>query len=127
MDDSILKTANLQKLIDEVKGLLVESERRFRFLFEQSPDPVFLMEQNLIVDCNNACIKLLDYNEKKQLVGKKPRDISPEIQPDGISSAEKEKNFYETVYEKGHSKFEWIFQTHKGEPIWADVFITLIP
>jgi len=127
MDDSIIKNTNLQKLIDEVKDLLVESERRFRFLFEQSPDPIFLMEKNFIVDCNNACIRLLGYKETKQLFGKRPRDISPEIQSDGITSTDKEKNFYEKVYEKGHSNFEWIFQTFNGESVWAEVFITLIP
>lgn len=127
MDDSVTKNVNLQALIDEVKGLLVESERRFRFLFEQSPDPIFLMEQNKIIDCNTAASSLLANKEKGLLIGKRPSDLSPEIQPDGIPSADKERQFYEKVYERGHNNFEWVFQTSEGEPVWSEVFITIIP
>ncbi|HON84696.1 MAG TPA: PAS domain S-box protein [Syntrophorhabdaceae bacterium] len=127
MDDSVIKNVSLQTLIDEVKGLLVESERRFRFLFERSPDPIFLMEKNIIIDCNYAAINLLNYNDKELLIGKRPLDISPEIQPDGISSADKESQFYTKVYEKGHANFEWVFQTSQCNQVWADVFITLVP
>ncbi len=127
MDYPVTKNVNLQKLIDEVKNLLVESERRFRFLFEQSPDPVFLMEQNIIIDCNHAAVNLLHYKDKKQLISKKLLEISMEIQSNGLSSADKEQQFYKRVLEKGHTNFEWIFQTSEGKPVWAEVFITLIP
>ncbi|MCX7965864.1 MAG: PAS domain S-box protein [Syntrophorhabdaceae bacterium] len=127
MVDSIEKALNLQKLIDEVKELLVESERRFFYLFNCSPNPIFLMEKNTIVECNPSAVLCLKYKNKEDLIGKTPCDISPDIQLDGVSSLIREKDFYENVYERGNINFEWVFQTSDKEKIYAEIFINPLP
>ncbi len=117
----------LRQLIDDVEEALVESETKFRLLFEQSPDPVFLMEDGKITDCNDAAVSILDCPDKKMLLGIALADVSPAMQPDGQSSVEKEKQFLALIGEKGHARYEWVYKTFGGREIWADVSLTLVP
>ncbi len=117
----------LRQLIDEVEEVLRESETKFRLLFERSPDPVFLMEDNKFTACNDAAISILNCPDKEKLLGFAPSNISPEIQPDGQKSVEKEKLLYSLVSKKGHARFEWMHKTFDERNIWVDVFLTMIP
>ncbi len=54
---------------------LKDSEEKYRFLFEKSPSSILLIDtEGKIVDCNPALEKLLGYN-KKELIGKKYKDL----------------------------------------------------
>jgi two-component system, sensor histidine kinase and response regulator len=66
------------------------SEQRFRRLFEYSKQPVTLIEDGHFVDANRATLDMLRLESLDQLRGLTPSDISPEYQPDGRPSAEKE-------------------------------------
>jgi PAS domain-containing protein len=63
----------------------------FESLFEQSSDAIWLYDPKTIVllDCNQAAVKLMGAETKEQFLRTRPEEISPEIQPDGMRSAEK--------------------------------------
>jgi PAS domain S-box-containing protein len=67
---------------------LVESEIRFRSLFDGASDAILILnEEGVIVRCNDRVRQVLG-REPKELLGKTPADISPEIQPGGSGSAD---------------------------------------
>jgi len=56
-------------------------------LFERSPDAIFLVEGDVLVDCNQAAIDMLGYSSKRELLAVSPADLSPQSQPDGRPSS----------------------------------------
>ncbi|MFB6340177.1 PAS domain S-box protein [Saccharicrinis sp. FJH62] len=103
---------------------LKESEEKYRKLFEQSNDPVLLIEGEKFIECNQATVKLLEYNSKKDIVGKHPWDLSPEFQPDGQPSYKKAVDLIEEALKSGYSRFEWVHQKKGGRNLWIEVSLT---
>ncbi len=106
---------------------LLESEEKFRRLFEESADPIVLLDRSGFTDCNEAALKLLHCPDKERFIGLRPRDISPERQPDGRLSAEEGSESTQAVLEKGAVRFEWVHRSFDGEEFWVAVTNTLIP
>lgn len=70
----------------QAENALREEQDRFQTLFESSPDPVWIIENNTFTECNEAAAKILGYPNRSQLLFVHPSRLSPEIQPDGESS-----------------------------------------
>src|SRR5438046_3566435 len=62
----------------------------FQLLFERSADAIWLFDPQagVFVDCNAAAVDLMRAGTKEKLLGARPEDISPPLQPDGVTSAE---------------------------------------
>lgn len=91
---------------------LRDSEERYRLLFEHSPDMVIMIKDNVITDANPATFGILGY-KPEEMTGFLPWDISPEFQPDGMSSREKAISILEQQPRVGLQRFEWTYK-HKG-------------
>ncbi|MCX5814806.1 MAG: PAS domain S-box protein [Proteobacteria bacterium] len=126
------RSATLNYIIDitsrkKAEEFLKESEEKFRLLFENSVDPILMIDGERFVDCNEAAVKIMHCTGKDQLVGTRPSDISPARQPDGRVSSEKEKELIGIALKQGSNHFEWKHRTVDGEEFWADVSLTVIP
>ena len=110
----------------EVEGILSESEIKYRSLFEKSVDPILLLERDRFADCNEAALELLRCPSKDKLLGLRPSQISPERQPDGQLSAEKEKKTFDLVEKKESFHFEWMHRAFDGKDFWVEVSLTVI-
>jgi PAS domain S-box-containing protein len=108
------------------KGFL-QSEERFRLLFEKSSDPILLLDGDVFVDCNEAALKCMHCCNRDQLIGLRPWDISPNRQPDGRLSSRKGAEIIRQTLEKGTNRFEWLHRAFDGEELWMDVALTVIP
>ncbi len=104
-----------------------ENELRFREFFENAPEAilVFNVDTGLISDYNNNAIKLLKY-PGKELITKKPEEISADIQPDGITSSEKASDFIAKTVAGEKSFFEWVCRDSKGNDIFCEVRLVKI-
>ena len=111
----------------QAEDALKESEEKFRLLFEKSVDPIFMIDVGRFVDCNEAAVKIMHCTAKDQLIGIRPSDISPERQPDGCVSSEKEKELIGIALRQGSNHFEWKHRAIDGEEFWADISLTVIP
>lgn len=67
---------------------LLESEIRYRALFDGASDAILLLnEEGIIIRCNDRVRAVLGH-EPRDLLGKSPVFFSAEVQPEGVSSAE---------------------------------------
>ena len=103
---------------------LSASEEKFRSIFEGSADPVIIVVDKKIIDCNMATIEMLEYKLKEDIIGKFPWDISPETQPDGEKSEIHLRRTLELFNGKDKVKFEWWYEKSNGRPFVVEVMLT---
>jgi len=126
-----LKTINnfnktLQKEIDEKTKELLEQKNIFETLFNDSSDGILLIKDGQFIDCNNAVLKMLGYETKKEFLNIQPHEISPKYQPNGETSEVKAKRLIVECLKTGTNRFEWIHLKKTGEEIYFEIVLTRI-
>ncbi len=101
-----------------------EYELRFRKLFESSIDAVILQDENGLIDCNNAALKLFGYTKKAELLNLKPADVSPLMQANKKPSRETSEAYIAQTIKNGNIKFEWIYNKKNGKAFTAQVWLS---
>ncbi len=117
----------LNRKIKEQDEILRASEEKYRTLFEKTDDATLVIENGIFTECNDAAVKLFGYDNKDEITGKHPWEISPEMQFDGENSLSKAKKMIDITVEKGANRFEWIHTTKSGHKFIAEVLLTSIP
>ena len=102
------------------------AETRLRTLFDQSPDPVWIIENNIFVECNDAAVTMLGYPDKISLINTHPSRLSPPVQPDGEDSFRKAERMMALACAKGTNRFEWIHTRADGSDFTAEVTLSAI-
>jgi len=125
----LLEEALRQKADDRLQSLetLQKSESKYRALFENSADAMFILHDGYQVDCNNAAVEMLRYTDKAHILQTHPAELSPQRQPDGRLSYEKAEEMIATALAQGCHRFEWIHQRADGEDFPVEVLLTAIP
>jgi len=85
---------------------LMKSEQRYRTLFENASDGIFLMQGMEFIDCNSRVLEMFACT-KDQIVGKTPNHFSPPFQPDGRTSSSKARALLESAIDGCPQRFEW--------------------
>src|SRR3990167_1337042 len=94
------------------------------FIFENSPDCYYVIENGVIVDCNPAMERLMGC-ARKDLLGVTPSRLSPELQPCGGRSEYLVVSRIQEAFAKGYIRFEWLHQPRDGGLL--PVLATVIP
>jgi PAS domain S-box-containing protein len=98
-----------------------ETEERTRIMMDAAPLCMIFWDRNLnLVDCNNEAMKMFGFSDKEEFL-KQFIYLSPEFQPDGVSSKEKGVMLVKKALEEGYSRFEWMHQKQNGEQIPMDI------
>ena len=103
-----------------------QSNERFRKIFEESSQPVFMLENGRFIDANRAGLDSLGFRSFQELNALSPSQISPKYQPDKQLSSDKEAEMIKIAIEKGSNRFEWEHLNANGESFFADVMLTPI-
>jgi PAS domain S-box-containing protein len=98
---------------------LIENEKKYRILFENSSDGIFFLDERL-VDCNNQLCRLLGY-EREFLIGRIFPDISPPRQPDGRDSEMASTGYVREALWGRPQSFLWQFHKKDGTPVETEV------
>ncbi len=88
---------------------------------------MWLIEDNQFVMTNQAASRLLGYASPQQLINTPPWKLSPECQPDGVSSGEKARAMIERAMKYGYNRFEWEHMKRDGTTFPVEVSLTRIP
>ena len=104
--------------------LLKESEERYRAIFEQSGEGLFIITDNKIQDCNKQALRMFGY-DKGELLGKnQAKDLSPEKQPDGTYSLKTGEKHFEEALKGNIQQFYWKHKAKNGELIDTEVTLS---
>jgi PAS domain S-box-containing protein len=103
----------------------IESEERYKALFESSRDAIMTLEPPkwLFTSGNSATVKLFACKDEKHFTSFAPPMLSPEFQPDGQESGKKAMEMIQTAMKKGSHFFEWTHKTAKGKEFPATVLL----
>jgi diguanylate cyclase (GGDEF)-like protein/PAS domain S-box-containing protein len=129
--ESVLRLTNV-RLTAEIdahkltEDSLRESDDRFRTLFDCSPEPVWIIDGNCFVECNQSAVNMLGYLNKTSLINTHPSELSPEFQPDGEDSFAKAERMMNIAQTNGFHRFEWIHKRADGSTFTAEVTLSAI-
>ncbi|MDD3295527.1 MAG: ATP-binding protein [Geobacteraceae bacterium] len=98
-----------------------QSEKKFREIFENASDAIFLLKEDLsIFDCNPAAEEILKC-DKSRIVGQTTLAFSPPLQDDGVSSERKLTELLNLVLRNRPQSFEWLFRRPNSMQFEASV------
>jgi PAS domain S-box-containing protein len=103
---------------------LVESEEKFKAIFQHSNDAIMLLDRNGFFDCNLQTLKLFKIKSKEEFIKLSPAEHSPSVQSDGRSSVETVEENISIAYREGYNRFDWIHRKADGEEFNADVLLS---
>jgi len=98
-----------------------DTQTRYRALFENANDAIFLTEGDKFVECNSKTLEIFGCTPE-QIIGQKPYDpFSPEFQPDGCKSKDKVQEKIHLVMQGQSQFFEWRHLRYDGSAFDAEV------
>jgi len=102
---------------------LADSEARYRALFVMAGDAIFLMRDDIFIDCNSKATELFDCR-REDVIGQPPYRFSPPQQPDGSDSRRRALERIGQAHEQGLVSFEWLHCTLDGRPLECEVTLS---
>lgn len=124
LNSTIDDLTNMQQALTSKTKALQEQKENFESLFSDATLGSLLIQSGRIVDCNNALIKLLEYDDKNDLLFLSIDDFSPQEQPNGINSTKQVIQFMKQCLHDGTVSFEWLLLTNNKKPLWSNVVLT---
>lgn len=111
---------------EDSRAGLNNNELWYRALFELSPDPTWIIEDNRFVECNDAAVRTLGYASHDELLNLHPSKLSPPRQADGEDSFAKAERMMAIARSKGGHRFEWLHSKADGTDLVAEVTLSNI-
>ena len=104
---------------------LLESEEKFKAIFDGSYDAIMLINEQGYIDCNPRTLNIFGINSKEEFLKIKLYDLSPLTQPDGRNSKEAADEYIRIAYKKGMNNFDWNHLRSNGEVFPTRVFLSV--
>ncbi len=101
---------------------LSESEMKFRALFDNANDAIFLMEREIFIDCNQKALSIFGCS-KEDIISRPLYEFSPKTQPDGSDSTAKALKKIKAALQGESQLFDW--QHKKLDGTIFDAAVTL--
>lgn len=107
------------------KRRIAGEEQRLRDLIARWPQPMLMLRDRTLMDCNQAAVELLHYQSDRALIGQGLSALSAPVQVGNLGSSEQLTRLLHRV-EQGHLvSTEWHLVRADGEDTWVDM--TLAP
>ena len=99
---------------------------RFPELLTDAIDPMFILRGEDVIDCNQAALDFFKFANRRECLTKRPWDLSPTYQPDGLLSFEKGWQKIMACYQHGQQRFLWLHRDMQQQLCWVEVTIVKI-
>lgn len=125
-ENDLLKAKIGQIQIDQSRfeNAYIDSESKYRKLFESANDAIFLMDSFVFTDCNPKTLEMFGCS-MDQIIGLPPHKFSPLYQSDGRTSEEASKDYITKVYNGEPQLFEWTHTKYDGTPFDVEISLNL--
>jgi len=120
--DNFERSTTYRKLAELI---LIESEERYRTLFEAANDAILLTHGDNIIDCNPKSLEVFGCT-KAQVMNEYPEKFSPEFQPDGRPSRDVGEEKMKSALEGSPQFFEWRYRRYDGNYFDAEVSLNRV-
>ncbi len=118
---------NMIKTISRQNNDLLQNEKKYRYLFDNSTDAFIVLNiGGKFTDCNSAAIKMFGYSIKEDLVNSNPVGLSPKFQSDGSLSSEKIMELLNVADREGGKFLNWTFFNKNKDIFNATVLLSKI-
>ena len=104
---------------------LRESETKYRELFEDAGDGIFIQNANGFIDCNEKGASMYGLT-RAEVMGRHPSELAPLKQPDGRLSAEVAGEIIGRVMSGESRQFEWQALRADGTPLDVEINLSRI-
>lgn len=117
------RICSLSKITDKIKTekKLIESEEKYRTLFEGANDAIFLMDKDTFIECNKKTLEIFGCKSENDIIGVSPWVFSPSKQPDGRDSKEKAQEMINNALNGKPQRFYWKHIRKDSTPFDAEV------
>ncbi|REL35469.1 bifunctional diguanylate cyclase/phosphodiesterase [Thalassotalea euphylliae] len=99
---------------------------RFPELLSDAIDPMLILRGEDVIDCNQAALDFFKFANRRECLTKRPWDLSPTYQPDGLLSLEKGWQKIMACYQHGKQRFLWLHRDMQQLLHWVEVTIVKI-
>ncbi len=100
------------------------AEERFRLLFERSTVPKLLINDQGVLDCNDAAVNALRARSKRSIIGRPFQTFLPRVQPDGAGSREPLVAAVRQANERGSDRLELVLRRADGTEFPAEITLS---
>lgn len=97
--------------------------RRFSFMVSHANDAMFLFDDGMIADCNEATLRMFK-STRERFIGQLPDTFSPPTQPNGSNSLELALACLNAAIAGEPQRFEWVHTQGDGSPFDAEVSLS---
>ncbi len=108
----------------EAEDALLESERKYRNLFESSRDAIMMLDREQIFDCNQATLDLYRYATKSDFLKKSFSDLTDSSQMKCENFRFELEKHIDSAYETGGDFFEWVHKRADGTEFNSEISMT---
>ena len=104
---------------------LVNSEEKFRRLFEDAFEAIALFSGNVVIDCNSKACEYYGYS-KEELIGMHYERLMPNFQEDGTAAEAFIYRKMKRLYAGACQRFECLQRRKSGEQFYASISLNLV-
>ena len=106
---------------------LINSEKRYRTLFNQSADAYLILQDNQFIDCNPTAVKMSNYHTAEKLLATLSAGVLKEKQGNSPVKLLLTQQNKERAIKHGHTRYELDYMQLNGEVLALEVLLNHIP